>query len=77
MLLSRFCLNAQGRKEDKFRSLEVRGKPIALKNSQNNGIGLKKWIENVEAWSYNGNTEKLVRQLKSSRPEQQHTSILF
>ena len=33
-VLSRFCLNAQGRKEgQEFRSLEVRGKLIALKNS--------------------------------------------
>ena len=38
MFLSRFCcLNAQGRKEgQEFRSLEVRGKPMALKNSSEN-----------------------------------------
>ena len=33
MFLSGFCINAQGRKEgQEFRSLEVRGKLIALKN---------------------------------------------
>ena len=32
MFFSRFCLINQGKKDKKFRSLEVRGKLIALKN---------------------------------------------
>ena len=35
MCLSRFCLNGEGRKDKKFRSLEVRHKLIALKNRKN------------------------------------------
>ena len=41
MFLSRFCLNAQGRKEgQEFRSLEVRGKLIALKKEKKT-VGFK------------------------------------
>ena len=32
LVLSRFCLDGEGRKERKFRSLEVRGKLIGLRN---------------------------------------------
>ena len=51
MFLSRFCLNAQGRKEgQEFRSLEVRGKLIALKNSW---IHIRKIRENMLwAWPF-------------------------
>ena len=46
MLLSRFWGNAEeeGRKEgQEFRSLEVRGKLIALKNVSNSALAFKKW----------------------------------